>query len=785
MKKHLKLLAAIMIAAACAEVEPVPDQDPEQNQEQNQEQVTPPEEDDEEATPVEPSDFRAVLAEQATGIETTLSWKAGDAITFFWNGESSTVSIDEATDTVKFEQKVTAGTYYAVYPASAAKEQYGDAVMVDIPTVQSGTLENAFIWFAETDSLNRVFELRHLGSLGSITLGRSDIRKITISGNKDEGIAGTVYASIGEDGKPSCAEADATEIILEPAGGETFSPGTYYFIATPGSLSDGLSFTLETSGGNMMFGSAYPDEAKLERGTLMSFGTIDDISSADALRLRFNFGPDKGAKAGYDPEGNWPTDWVTNLNEGISYTYTLEGNDYSFYVKDQSNAGTKNFKWDTNNKDGYADRISIPSSTVYFGLPAIEDFKLTGVIVGQSRRGKTDNAATAVTKVGITNNIPEGAEGAVTYVSGGEGQEWHGWPDSDGKKAVVDHEFQLSGTQTNTVYYLNSDNSEIGLYFSRLVLTYEKQECSYKGFPENWPLEGEITGGEAGEGSTTNVDANADIRILFIGNSFTRDAVFHLPGMIKAAGTDKKILLVHMYYGGRTAQNYFNNWNKNRDFTCYVTLPGADSWITDKTAGTFTLAEMAARADWDLVVVQEHTGNQYSWYWTEDEKTALQGIIDYVKTAKSGNTPKVHYVMSQAYQNLEKAGSNQNFSNEAEMYTVITTQARKVMEETSFDGIISTGTMLQNLRTSSLNDDLHLTRDGFHMNLGISRYGAACTVFESIISPLTGKNLDGNTYRYAAEDDITIPVTDENAPIALEAARAAIEKPFEITTINQ
>ena len=102
MKKHLKLLAAIMIAAACAEVEPVPEPDPEQNQEQNQEQVTPPEEDDEEATPVEPSDFRAVLAEQATGIEATLSWKAGDAITFFWNGESSTVSIDEATDTVKF-----------------------------------------------------------------------------------------------------------------------------------------------------------------------------------------------------------------------------------------------------------------------------------------------------------------------------------------------------------------------------------------------------------------------------------------------------------------------------------------------------------------------------------------------------------------------------------------------------------------------------------------------------------------------------------------------------------
>ena len=95
--------------------------------------------------------------------------------------------------------------------------------------------------------------------------------------------------------------------------------------------------------------------------------------------------------------------------------------------------------------------------------------------------------------------------------------------------------------------------------------------------------------------------------------------------------------------------------------------------------------------------------------------------------------------------------------------------------------------MLQNLRTTSLNDELHLTRDGFHMNNGISRYGAACTVFESIITPLTGKNLDGNTYRYAAKegDEVTISVTDENAPIALEAARAAIQKPFEVTEINK
>ena len=770
MRKYLKLLAALLLATACTKEAPEPEKEPEKETETETVPVTPPETDDE--TQVEALDFKASLAEQPGGVDKIFSLETGNAITLFWDGGSYNVPVNEALDTVKFTHEANADTYYAVYPASAAKEQYGDAIMVDVPTVQNGSFEDACIWLAKTDSEARLFELRNICSLGSITLGRDDIKKITMSGNQDEPLAGTVYASTDQNGVPTCAEADATEIILTPANEETFAAGTYYFAAAPGALTNGISFTLETSGGNMLIGNAYPDATQLERAVLMDFGTIDDISKAHALQLRFIFGPEAGSKAIYDPEDRWPNDYDPNQKEGVSYPYTIDGTDYNFFVKDLTDDGK--CKWNSNDKNGYADRIGIPSSTVFFGLPAIEGLRLTTVVVGQSRRGAGDNSETKITTVGITDRVPEESE-QKSYIAGGELQSWPGWSGSKDKK-VVDHVFQLTDTQENTIYYLNSDKASIGLYFSRLVLRYEKQDCAFKGFPENWQQE---SGEEAAD-----IYADADIRILFIGNSFTRDAVYHLPGMIKAAGIDKKIILTHMYYGGRTAQNYYKNWNKNRDFTCYVALPNADNWYEDKAGAASTLEEMTARTDWDIITVQEHTGNQTSWYWTEDEKTALQGIINYIKEAKPDKTPEIHYVMSQAYLNLEKAGSNQCFTNEAEMYNVITTQARKVMEETDFDGIISTGTMLQNLRTSSLNDDLHLTRDGFHMNNGISRYGAACTVFESIITPMTGKNLDGNTYRYAGNDEITIPVTDANAPIALEAARAAIEKPFEITNIN-
>ena len=307
MGKYLKLLAALILAAACGKEDP------------EGEPVTPPETDNE--PQVVALDFKAALAEQPDGVDEIFSLETGNAIAFFWNGGSYNVSVNEAIDTVKFAQDVEDGTYYAVYPASAAKDQYGDAIMVDVPTVQNGTFKDACIWMATTDSEKRLFELRNICSLGSVTLGRSDIKKITMSGNQNEPLAGTVYASTDQNGVPTCEDADATEITLTPANGETFAAGTYYFAAAPGTLTNGISFTLETSGGNMLIGSAYAEAALLERAALMNFGTIDDISKADALRLRFLFGPEAGAKATLDPDNNWPSaSGTTELTNGINYT---------------------------------------------------------------------------------------------------------------------------------------------------------------------------------------------------------------------------------------------------------------------------------------------------------------------------------------------------------------------------------------------------------------------------------------------------------------------------------
>ena len=283
-------------------------------------------------------------------------------------------------------------------------------------------------------------------------------------------------------------------------------------------------------------------------------------------------------------------------------------------------------------------------------------------------------------------------------------------------------------------------------------------------------------------------DVEAELSILFIGNSFTKDAVEHLPGILKAAGLEK-VHMVHMYYGGRLVSEYNAGWTTSSDYHKYECLPGSTEWA--HTTNT-NLAEIVASKKWDIVTIQEHTGNAAAWTWNATAKSNLQGLIDKVKAAQGTNVPKFHYILSQAYFNMAKIGSgskpSMTWSDQAGMWNVIATFGKSVMNEVTFDGIISTGVMLQNLRTSNLDNEMNLTRDGYHMDNGISRYGASCTVFESIITPKFNVTMDGNSYRFATSDtgesSYTTPVTDVNAPVALQAARYAIQSPYTVTDMS-
>lgn len=285
------------------------------------------------------------------------------------------------------------------------------------------------------------------------------------------------------------------------------------------------------------------------------------------------------------------------------------------------------------------------------------------------------------------------------------------------------------------------------------------------------------------------VESNAKLKILFIGNSFTKDAVEHIPGLLAAAGI-KDIKLYHMYYGGRRVYEYNDGYTSSVDYHCYRCENGATSW-TDVTG--HSLHEIVSSDKWDIVTIQEHTGRAVAWDWTASQKSAFQGLVDKIKADCPDKTPDFYFIMSQAYHDMNKIATADrgqiNFTTTEEMYNVIVGMTKKLMADIPFKDVIATGTCLQNLRTSDLNNGMCLTRDGYHMDYGISRYAAACMVFEKLISPsFDNVKLDKNTYRYGnsstTSGSYSTPVTDANAPVALQAARYALQTPYQVTSMK-
>jgi hypothetical protein len=110
---------------------------------------------------------------------------------------------------------------------------------------------------------------------------------------------------------------------------------------------------------------------------------------------------------------------------------------------------------------------------------------------------------------------------------------------------------------------------------------------------------------------------------------------------------------------------------------------------------------------------------------------------------------------------------------------LIANSVKRLCEDYDIDFVIPYGTAVQNLRSSSLNNEYDLTRDGLHCGYGLCCYTASCSYYESLIAPRSGISVLGNSARYDASfvtsEYPPVSVTDENAPIAQNAAILAVK----------
>ena len=254
------------------------------------------------------------------------------------------------------------------------------------------------------------------------------------------------------------------------------------------------------------------------------------------------------------------------------------------------------------------------------------------------------------------------------------------------------------------------------------------------------------------------------VRILAIGNSFSQDAVEqYLHELAEAEGIST--IIGNMFIGGCSLERHVKNARDNAPAYAYRRI-GTDGKKREK--GKMSLEAVLADEAWDYVSLQQ--ASPFSGMY-ETYEASLPELIEYVK-ARLPKKTKLMLHQTWAYASTSKHSGFKNYNcNQLTMYQAIADAVKKAAKANKIKIVIPSGTAIQNARTSFIGD--HLNRDGYHLDVKIGRYTAACTWFERIFK----HNVVGNPYAPEGLDEA-------RKAVAQKAAHAAVKHPYKVTELS-
>lgn len=251
------------------------------------------------------------------------------------------------------------------------------------------------------------------------------------------------------------------------------------------------------------------------------------------------------------------------------------------------------------------------------------------------------------------------------------------------------------------------------------------------------------------------------IAILAIGNSFSMDSLInHMYPLLESAGYGD-ITLANLHVPGCTIETHWANINgEKKEYEFQVTKNGKWDRIADYTA-----QQGIRYADWDYITIQQgsHESGMPNSY------ADLQHIASWVKANKP--KAKLFFHMTWAYEQTSDHWAFGRYNkDQMTMYRAITSAVQtKAVPIKQIDGVIPSGTAIQNLRTSPLGDTL--TSDGYHLPNSYGDYTASMTWY----CALTGGKPESVTYRPTA--------VEQHWRSVARAVKNAVTTPYEVTPV--
>ena len=260
-------------------------------------------------------------------------------------------------------------------------------------------------------------------------------------------------------------------------------------------------------------------------------------------------------------------------------------------------------------------------------------------------------------------------------------------------------------------------------------------------------------------------DNKETIKILAIGNSFSQDALeTYLYELAKAENI--KVIIGNLYIGGASLELHWNNAKENKATYQYRKIDvNGNKTNTPETS----IADAIADEDWDYISFQQVSSSSGIY---ESYVEPLPLLFENVK--QMATNPDVKYILHQTWayaQSSTHSGFAHYNNDQLTMYSAIVDAVWRAKELAPIDIIVPAGTAIQNGRTSDIGDNF--CSDGYHLDVNIGRYTAACTWFEALFNV----NVIGNSFKPEA-------LSDFEAEIAQHAAHYAVKRPKEITELS-
>ena len=260
-------------------------------------------------------------------------------------------------------------------------------------------------------------------------------------------------------------------------------------------------------------------------------------------------------------------------------------------------------------------------------------------------------------------------------------------------------------------------------------------------------------------------DFTQSFKVLSIGNSFSEDAHRYLWSIAEAAGIpDENIVIANMYIGG--AALYQHVTNIQQDNGAYTYQKYTSSAKSD-TYGA-KLSEAIVDEEWDVVTFQQVS--TYSGVASSYADSVIR-LTRFVEDNALNPYVQLFWHMTWAYQQTSTHSGFVNYdSDQMTMYEgILDAVGKKIDTISQINGVIPSGTAIQNARTSYIGDNL--TRDGYHLSDPMGRYIAGLTFFRS----LTGTDL-AVTAAYRPSG-----VSETMQSLAIEAVNNAYAVPRAVT----